>query len=67
MDCAGANRFGSKDLGRRSIAVLGNGCYMGVFSRIMEGLASEGTEQKIVMIDVKARLHHRFERPAEGI
>ncbi len=28
---------------------------MGVFTRMMEGLAAEGTEQKTIMIDVSRR------------
>ncbi len=38
---------------------------MGVFARIMEGLASGGGEEKVVMIDVEAGQRHRFQRPAE--
>ena len=32
---------------------------LGVFARMMEGLASEGTEQKTVMIDATYRKAHR--------
>ncbi len=32
---------------------------MGVFARMLEGLASEGTEQKTVMIDVTYLRAHR--------
>ena len=39
----------------------------GVFARMMEGLASEGTEQKTIMIDVEPGQRHWFERPGEGI
>lgn len=40
---------------------------MGVFARMMEGLAAEDTEQKTIMIDVEAGQRHGFKRPAEGI
>jgi transposase len=32
---------------------------MGVFARMMEGLASEGSEEKVVMIDATYRKAHR--------
>jgi hypothetical protein len=35
---------------------------MGVFARMMEGLASEGTEQKTIMIDATYLKAHRILR-----
>jgi transposase len=39
---------------------------MGVFARMMEGLASEGTEQKTIMIDVEPGVRHWSENPWRG-
>jgi transposase len=39
---------------------------MGVFARMMEGLASEGTEQKTVMIDVEPVVRHWSENHWRG-
>lgn len=39
---------------------------MGVFTRMMHGLASEAADEKTIMIDVEPGQRHWFERPGEG-
>ena len=39
---------------------------MGIFARMMDGLAAEAAVPKTVIIAVEAGQRHRFERPAEG-
>ena len=39
---------------------------MGIFARMMDGLAAEAAVPKTVMSDVEAAQRHRLECPAEG-
>jgi hypothetical protein len=39
---------------------------MGLFARMMKGLASDGGRETCVMIDVEPGRRHRLERPAEA-